>query len=305
MRLVIDTKNEKVLFAETTKPVVDFLFYLLTLPLGTVVKLIDNKGTVGSIENVYQSVLDLNEIYMHPQQSKDPLLNPTALISSNEFCNFFPTMEDDSSGISDFLLVNESDPEDDKEDKDCKDEDENEGDDEDDEDEDEEEEDGDEDEEEDDYEEDEEEEEEEEKKLLGNTLLYACPNICSNYVTSDKTTICSRCNIAMNLECCKLITKDVAEENTLTHEGFVKNKVTFLVMDDLVIQPLTSIIEVVNKFNLPKISALQEMVVELGLDEVSIYRLSHFFCVFCVVSTLICIMCFVDFCWLFLCVLLN
>ncbi|KAK2405615.1 hypothetical protein QL285_054832 [Trifolium repens] len=267
MRLVIDTKNEKVLFAETSKPVVDFLFYLLTLPLGTVVKLIDNKGTVGSIENVYQSVLDLNEIYMHPQQSKDPLLNPTALISSNEFCNFFPTMEDDSSGISDFLLVNKSDPEDDEEDKDCKDEDENEGDDEDDEDEDEdeeeeEEEDGDEDE--DNYEE---EEEEEEKKLLGNTLLYACPNICSNYVTSDKTTICSRCNIAMNLECCKLITKDVAEENTLTHDGFVKNKVTFLVMDDLVIQPLTSIIEVVNKFNLPKISALQEKVVELGLDE--------------------------------------
>ncbi|CAJ2631048.1 unnamed protein product [Trifolium pratense] len=222
MRLVIDTKNDKVLFAETSKPVVDFLFYLLTLPLGTVVKLIRNKGTVGSIENVYQSVQDLDEIYMHPQQSKDHLLNPMASISSNEFCNLFPTPDDNSSGISDFLLVNELDPED----------------------------------------------EEEEEELLGDTLFYACPNLCSIDVTSDKTTICSRCNIAMNHETtCELMTNDVAEKNTSILNGFVKNNATFLVMDDLVIQPITSVIDVVNKFNLSKISSLQDMVVELGLDE--------------------------------------
>ncbi|XP_045818075.1 uncharacterized protein LOC123910840 [Trifolium pratense] len=225
MRLVIDTKNDKVLFAETSKPVVDFLFYLLTLPLGTVVKLIRNKGTVGngSIENVYQSVQDLDEIYMHPQQSKDHLLNPMASISSNEFCNLFPTPDDNSSGISDFLLVNELDPED--------------------------------------Y--------EEEDELARHTLFYACPNFCSIDVTSDKTTICSRCNIAMNHETTsELVTNDVAEENTSSIlNGFVKNNATFLVMDDLVIQPVTSVIDVVNKFNLSKISSLQDMVVELGLDE--------------------------------------
>ncbi|MCI28881.1 hypothetical protein A2U01_0050084, partial [Trifolium medium] len=60
---------------------------------------------------------------MHPQQSKDLLLNPIASISSNEFY-------DNSSGISDFLLVNELDPEDDEEDKDYEDEDENENEDE-------------------------------------------------------------------------------------------------------------------------------------------------------------------------------
>jgi len=54
----------------------------------------------------------------------------------------------------------------------------------------------------------------------------------------------------------------------------VKDDVTFLVMDDLVIQPLNSAIAMVsllrNKFNINEIGVLQEMVVELGLDEVSI-----------------------------------
>ncbi|PNY12301.1 hypothetical protein L195_g008928 [Trifolium pratense] len=66
----------------------------------------------------------------------------------------------------------------------------------------------------------------------------------------------------------ELVTNDVAEENTSSIlNGFVKNNATFLVMDDLVIQPVTSVIDVVNKFNLSKISSLQDMVVELGLDE--------------------------------------
>ncbi|WJX21675.1 hypothetical protein P8452_11074 [Trifolium repens] len=38
LKLLIDTKNEKVLFAEASKAVIDFLFNLLRLPVGTVVK---------------------------------------------------------------------------------------------------------------------------------------------------------------------------------------------------------------------------------------------------------------------------
>lgn len=39
MTLIIHTKKEKVLFAETSKPVVDILLHMSTLPLATVVKL--------------------------------------------------------------------------------------------------------------------------------------------------------------------------------------------------------------------------------------------------------------------------
>ncbi|XP_058750876.1 uncharacterized protein LOC131623899 [Vicia villosa] len=57
-----------------------------------------------------------------------------------------------------------------------------------------------------------------------------------------------------------------SEENISINNGFVKEKVTFMVMDDLVIQPFTftSMIEVVNKFNIKEI---REMIVELGMNE--------------------------------------
>ncbi|MCI14922.1 DUF674 family protein, partial [Trifolium medium] len=49
LKLLIDTKNEKVLFAEASKAVIDFLFNLLRLPVGTVVKLLSKNGMVGSL----------------------------------------------------------------------------------------------------------------------------------------------------------------------------------------------------------------------------------------------------------------
>ncbi|RHN82716.1 hypothetical protein MtrunA17_Chr1g0212781 [Medicago truncatula] len=275
LKLLIDTENEKVVFAEASKSVVDFLLHMLGLPLATVVKLLGNNDMVGSIGNIYQSVEDLDEKFMHQEQSKNLLLNPTASISSNEFCNLLPTIDgnDESSisSLSEFLLVAELDKEDDEDDEDYeeeeKDEDEEDDEDEDDDEDEEEEEDKDEedDEDEDDY------EDEEEEEYIGSTLYYACPNRCGVEVTCDEKTICSRCNIAMNRRShFELKTKDV-EENILIKNGFVKDDVTFLVMDDLVIQPLSSAISMVsllrNKFNINEIGVLQEMVVELGLDE--------------------------------------
>jgi hypothetical protein len=78
MKLLIDTKNEKGLFAEASKAVVDFLFNLLCLPIGTVVKLLSANGMVGSLGNLYKSVENLNQNYMLHDQTKDVLLNPRA-----------------------------------------------------------------------------------------------------------------------------------------------------------------------------------------------------------------------------------
>jgi hypothetical protein len=46
--------------------------------------------------------------------------------------------------------------------------------------------------------------------------------------------------------------------------------VTYMLMDDLVIQPFSpvSIITLLNKFNFKQVGTLQEIVVEVGMDEV-------------------------------------
>ncbi|GAB4857135.1 hypothetical protein Ancab_015046 [Ancistrocladus abbreviatus] len=48
VKLLIDTKTNKVLFAEGGKGFIDFLFYILSLPIGAVVRLL-NKGTMAPI----------------------------------------------------------------------------------------------------------------------------------------------------------------------------------------------------------------------------------------------------------------
>ncbi|MBA0600455.1 hypothetical protein Gorai_006642 [Gossypium raimondii] len=78
LKLLIDCKSNKVLFAEAGKDFVDFLFNLLSLPLGTVIKLLKTNSIVGSLGSLYESIEKLSETYMHPNQNKDSLLNPRA-----------------------------------------------------------------------------------------------------------------------------------------------------------------------------------------------------------------------------------
>ena len=95
MKLLIDTKGERVLFAEASKEVVDFLFHLLCLPLGTVVRLLSKNGMVGSLGNLYASVENLNHAYMHPNHDKNLLLNPFVPFSSAEVSGLLPANDDD------------------------------------------------------------------------------------------------------------------------------------------------------------------------------------------------------------------
>ncbi|PNX70020.1 hypothetical protein L195_g057038 [Trifolium pratense] len=61
----------------------------------------------------------------------------------------------------------------------------------------------------------------------------------------------------------------VAENKTFIHNGFVKDVATFMVMDDLVIKPMSTIstITLLNKLNVKDIGTLQEKVVEMGMEE--------------------------------------
>ncbi|PNX88810.1 hypothetical protein L195_g044924 [Trifolium pratense] len=223
LKLLIDTNNGKVLFAEASKPVVDFLFNMLYLPIATVVKILRKKrGMVCGFSNLHQSIEDLDEMYVHPQSS-DRLFNPTIPIFSNLMSAILSTIDDNSTGVFDFLLNAELEKEDDDEDDEDYVEEEEEDDEDDEYDEDYNE-----------FDDDEEDEEDEDKE-------------------EDEENEASD------------------DDNILIKNGIVKEGVTYMVMDDLVIHPLfsaISMIELLNtKLNIKDINSLQEKVVELGVNE--------------------------------------
>ncbi|WMV35528.1 hypothetical protein MTR67_028913 [Solanum verrucosum] len=73
MKLLIVTKKKRVMFAEAGKECVDFLFHILALPIGSVVRLLSTKEMVGCLGNLYES---LENLYIQPNQDKDILLKP-------------------------------------------------------------------------------------------------------------------------------------------------------------------------------------------------------------------------------------
>ncbi|KAI4987151.1 hypothetical protein ZWY2020_019951 [Hordeum vulgare] len=86
MKLLIETKARRVLFAEASKVVVDFLFSLLALPVGTAVKLLGNDAMVGCVGSLYGSVerLDGTTQPSPPGRCHPPsVLSPTASSKSS------------------------------------------------------------------------------------------------------------------------------------------------------------------------------------------------------------------------------
>lgn len=53
LKILIDTKSNKVVFAEAGKDFVDFIFHMMSLPLSTVVKLLNEKGMVGCLGDLH------------------------------------------------------------------------------------------------------------------------------------------------------------------------------------------------------------------------------------------------------------
>ncbi|PPD79619.1 hypothetical protein GOBAR_DD23451 [Gossypium barbadense] len=76
LKLLIDTKGQRVLYAEVGKDFVDFLFNILLFPVGTFIKLLRKEGMVGFLANLYESVENLGDAYIQLTTNKDTLLNP-------------------------------------------------------------------------------------------------------------------------------------------------------------------------------------------------------------------------------------
>lgn len=61
VKLYIDKEKQKVLFAESDKEFVDELFSFLTMPLGTIVRVLGKRSEVGCLDELYKSVENLSE----------------------------------------------------------------------------------------------------------------------------------------------------------------------------------------------------------------------------------------------------
>ncbi|CBI31741.3 unnamed protein product, partial [Vitis vinifera] len=95
LKLLINTQDNKVVFAEAEKDFIDLLFNLLTLPIGTIVGFLPKEVCLGGL---HKSVKKLEGAYLQPNQSSDsplklntpayailPLFNPSSSRSNDPF----------------------------------------------------------------------------------------------------------------------------------------------------------------------------------------------------------------------------
>ncbi|KAG7581215.1 hypothetical protein ISN44_As08g009350 [Arabidopsis suecica] len=78
-RLLIDQKKHRVILAEVCRDFVDVLFSLLTLPMGTIIRLLEKhkkSQTVGCFNNIYKSVSDMVVDDFETEACKSMLLYP-------------------------------------------------------------------------------------------------------------------------------------------------------------------------------------------------------------------------------------
>lgn len=198
LKLLIDTKGQRVLFGEVDKTIVDFLFHLLSFPLGSVCELLKGQNMVGCLGNLYRSVETLNQNYLQPNSNIQTFLEPKVISCGNTSVGLPYTS--DPSPLPKFYVCNS------------------------------------------DY-------------------SYSC----RFYVSNDPKALCSNCGLHMSREitCVKPISycEDL---------GYVKDLVTYIVMDDLSIMPMSSIptITLLKKFNIKEMAALEEKLITFNFNEV-------------------------------------
>ncbi|XP_021830060.1 uncharacterized protein LOC110770269 [Prunus avium] len=205
LKLLIDTRGCKVLFAEASKDVVDFLFNLLSLPVGTVIRLLsEDGGMVGSLGNLYESVENLNDTYLQPNLDKDTLLKPKTTVAAG--ANILPLLTNNINVDS------------------------------------------------------------------NSKQFYMCPYCNPRHISNVVGTLCPS---GYNMTTTVTDVSPQASSSTVvatsgSEGGYVKGVVTYMVMDNLEVKPMSTIssIAILNQFNVKDVGALQEKVVHLGMQEV-------------------------------------
>jgi hypothetical protein len=228
MKLLVDRKAQRVLFAEAGKDAVDFLFSLVALPVATAVKLVGTDAMVGSVGNLYASIDKLDTTYVQPGAAKDALLRPTVVS---------PAAGTTTIGSSLLRLPEPSPPGQQRQPK----------------------------------------------------TLYRCANTasynssCRAYVADAYGKACPSCYSSMTTEVQYL--SSAAQTTTAlgaaAAKGLVQGIVTYTVMDDLTVTPMSAISSttLLSTFAVRDPADLQEKTVQLGYDEVNANccRIFHLF----------------------------
>ncbi|XP_077225469.1 uncharacterized protein LOC143858654 [Tasmannia lanceolata] len=76
VKLLINTSNDKVLYAEAGEDFIDLLFSFLTFPVGSVVKFLGTCSSIGCVDNLYKSVIDLSADGLINYNDAAKLINP-------------------------------------------------------------------------------------------------------------------------------------------------------------------------------------------------------------------------------------
>ncbi|KAM0903877.1 hypothetical protein ACQ4PT_018400 [Festuca glaucescens] len=231
MKLLVDTKARRVLFAEASKDVVDFLFSLLSLPVGTAVKLLGKEAMVGSVGRLYASVEKLDATYVQAGAAKDALLHPTvfsaAVSNQSSLLGLPPPPSPQLPQPKTFYRCNSECNSDDYMDY-----------------------------------------------GYGSRSRGTCHS-CRGYITDAYGTTCTSCGGQMTIQLTLLPSAgsggQVAAKAAavVSGKGFVQGIVTYTVMDDLTVTPMSSISSItqLNTFAVKDLAALQEKTVQLGYNE--------------------------------------
>ncbi|KAK1398303.1 hypothetical protein POM88_008166 [Heracleum sosnowskyi] len=96
VKVLVQKSNNKILLAFSSKDFVDFLFNLLTIPLGRVIGLLSEfYAPALCVENIYRSVSDLNVAeYFKSKEMRDMLLCPQLVMLHKWFSQLFPVKEE-------------------------------------------------------------------------------------------------------------------------------------------------------------------------------------------------------------------
>ncbi|KAL4292152.1 hypothetical protein GQ457_14G024210 [Hibiscus cannabinus] len=214
LKLMIDPKSNRLLFAEAGKDFVDFLFCTMSLPVGTVLSILGKQGTVGSIGNIYGSIESFGDSVMLSAPKKDMLLKPMLTNQAANVTFLLPSMQSSK-----------------------------------------------------------------------HTILYKCIG-CKNVTFNPKSTFpFCYCRMDQNLTFVNPTNKALYSGDD---GGFVKGGVHYMIMDDLAVMPMsaTSIITLLNKFNVKDVGYLEEKIIDVGVNEIpedspqrpqKLLRSCHFF----------------------------
>ncbi|KAF4349152.1 hypothetical protein CsatB_020224 [Cannabis sativa] len=209
LKLLIDKKNEKVLFAEAGKDFVDFLFTLLSLPVATVIRLLNsnNRAMAGGLEKIYKSIENLEDTYILSTATKETLLKPKISPTLKFSLLSLPPSSSSSATASSSL----------------------------------------------------------QKKM------YICVS-CYSYVSDDLRAVCPRCLRSISKEVSYVpAMAPAAAQQVVGNEGggYVKGVVTYMVMDDLEVKPMSTIssISMLRNFNVKDLGVLEEKTVKLSMNE--------------------------------------